>query len=202
MITESGSTGLTINPYIVECTEIPDGVPLLKCSMHFVVCSVHSTFAGCDARKVIIQIGHFVLQGREIRIYTVSKVTDMVSPTSFKFKTLVVHFTGIHRSLVGIHLRHRIDVDQQVFGVFVIVVQTDCQAVIQETHVKTKVQLLGFLPLEIRIGKSGRIRTIILFRTVSILIPGCIVADRCSIGVVIKHIHITVNTPGSTKLHE
>ena len=85
---------------------------------------------------------------------------------------------------------------------FVVIVKTYRQAVVQETHVKAEVQLFGCLPFEIWIGESRRIRTVVLFGVVSVLVPGCIVANGCGVWIVVEHIYITVTSPRCTELQE
>lgn len=85
---------------------------------------------------------------------------------------------------------------------FVVIVKTYRQTVVQETHVKAEIQLFGCFPFEIWIGESRRIRAVVLFGVVSVLVPGCIVANRCGVWIVVEHINITVTSPRCTELQE
>ena len=177
-------------------------MPFFKCSMYFVVCAVYTTFAGCNAWEIVIKVSYFIFQCREVCIDTICKVTNMVFPTSFEFKAFVIYFTSVYGGLVCINLGNRIDFYKKVFCVFVVIVKTYRQAVVQETHVKAEVQLFGCLPFEIWIGESRRIRAVVLFGVVSVLVPGCIVANRCGVWIVVEHINITVTSPRCTELQE
>ncbi|MPM50478.1 hypothetical protein SDC9_97219 [bioreactor metagenome] len=202
MITELSCTCFFVNTCIIVCTEVPYRVTFFKCGTYHVIGTIYTTFVTSDASDVVIQISNPVSQRREVSGNIILQITNMIFPRGFKFKSPVVNFTCIDYSRIYIHFRNRVGRYEKILCILVKIVKAKCQSIIKETHVKTEVQLFGCLPLKVRISKTRWIRSIVLSRVITILIPGSIVADWRNIGIVTEHTDITVTSPRSTEFQE
>ena len=151
------------------------------------------------AWQEVVDLLDLILQRGEVGADAVLKVADMIFPSQFDVETGVENLTRIDCSRTETDLRIRLNVDEQVSRHLSVPVQAECQTVVEEACIKTKVILLCRLPCEVRVGKSCREGTGSGFvREVVISAE----SDRCSILVSAEDVDITIATPGSAEFHE
>ena len=129
----------------------------------------------------------------------------MISPTQLEVETCVKHLTRVDDRLAYTNFWKRIYLYQEVLGVLAIPVERECQAVVQETCIKTQVHLLRSLPSQIWICQTCWLRTIRQLTVTNrwiVLIEALVDSNRRSILVTAQYIDVTILTPRSTKLQE
>ena len=126
------------------------------------------------------------------------EVADVTLPAKFDFDTLVLHITHVAKRLGFAHIawdRHSKD---HAVGLLDEVIDTEGECILHEAEVDTKVVLLRLLPLEVGVGDTVGLGTVLLGGDAT---EEDVVAHRGEGGVgEVTDVLVTILTPAVTQL--
>ena len=111
----------------------------------------------CQTGQRRIQVSNLILQCSQISLNAIIEITDVVSPSQFKFKTFITYITGINRRSGTTDNQGRSSsCYQQIFCFLIEPVNRESQTVIEETGIQTDIQLFRSFPLQIIVTQAIR----------------------------------------------
>ena len=113
----------------------------------------HHTTATCIAAIAIGAFEHLIVEERYITTYRVIEIAYMILPLQFQIKASVQNFTGIDILVRGTTHRRSRNRREHIGGFLAIPIQTELQAIAQETSLQTEVKLRRTFPAQISISQ-------------------------------------------------